>query len=39
MALIGPDPWQVGLVATAVVAVSAMIGAAACRIFGPSPKG
>jgi hypothetical protein len=38
MAVVGPDPWQVGLVATAVVAVSATIGAAACRIFGPSPK-
>jgi uncharacterized protein DUF6350 len=38
MAMIGSDPWQVGLVATAVVAVSATIGAAACRIFGPSPK-
>jgi hypothetical protein len=38
MAVLGPDPWQVGLVATAVVAVSATIGAAAGRIFGPSPK-
>ena len=35
---IGPDPWQVGLVATVVVAVSATIGAAAGRVFGPSPK-
>jgi hypothetical protein len=39
MATVGPDPWQVGLVATVVVAVSATIGAAAGRIFGPSPKG
>jgi hypothetical protein len=38
MAMIGPDPWQVGLVATVVVAVTATIGAAACRIFGPSSK-
>ncbi|MEV6844721.1 DUF6350 family protein [Actinoplanes sp. NPDC051411] len=39
MAMVGPDPWQVGLVATAVVAVSTTIGAAAGRIFfGPSPK-
>ena len=38
MAMIGPDPWPVGLVATVVVAVSATIGAAAGRIFGPSPK-
>ena len=38
MAVVGPDPWQVGLVATVVVAVSAAIGAAACRIFGPTPK-
>jgi hypothetical protein len=38
MAMIGPDPWQVGLVAMLVVAVSATIGAAAARIFGPSPK-
>jgi hypothetical protein len=38
MALVGPDPWQVGLVATAVVAVSATIGAAACRILGPGPE-
>ena len=30
---IGPVPWQVALVATAVVAVSAMIGAAAARTF------
>jgi hypothetical protein len=38
MAVIGPDPWQVTLVATAVVAVSATIGAAAARTFGPAPK-
>jgi len=38
MAVIGPDPWQVGLVATAVVAVSAALGATACRILGPAPK-
>ncbi|MGX6602737.1 cell division protein PerM [Micromonosporaceae bacterium Da 78-11] len=36
---IGPDPWQVGLVAAIVVAVSASIGAAAGRIFGPTRKG
>jgi hypothetical protein len=30
---IGPGPWQVGLVATAVVAVSATIGAASARTF------
>jgi hypothetical protein len=39
MATVGPDPWQVGLVATAVVAVSATIGAAAGRVFGAAPKG
>jgi Family of unknown function (DUF6350) len=33
LAEIGPVPWQVGLVATAVVAVSASIGAALCRAF------
>ncbi len=38
MAMIGPDPWAVGLVGMLVVAVSATIGAAAGRIFGPSPK-
>lgn len=38
MAMIGPDPWQVGLVAAVVVAVSASLGAAACRIIGPAPK-
>jgi hypothetical protein len=39
MAVIGPDAWQVALVATVVVGVSAAIGAAACRTFGPAPKG
>jgi hypothetical protein len=39
MAVIGPDPWQVGLVATIVVAISASIGAVAARLFGPSRKG
>jgi len=38
LATIGPDPWQVALVATAVVAASAAIGAAAARTFGPAPK-
>ncbi|GAA0500618.1 hypothetical protein Ade02nite_27590 [Paractinoplanes deccanensis] len=33
MATIGPDAWQVGLVATAVVGVSAAIGAAAGKRF------
>jgi hypothetical protein len=33
LATIGPDAWQVGLVATAVVGVSAAIGAAAARRF------
>ena len=33
LADIGPVPWQVALVATAVVAVSAIIGAAAARSF------
>ena len=33
LAEIGPVPWQVGLVATAVVAVSAAFGAAAARTF------
>jgi hypothetical protein len=33
MAAIGPVPWQVGLVATAVVGASAAIGAALCRAF------
>jgi hypothetical protein len=39
MSVIGPDPWQVGLVATGVLAVSTTVGAAACRTFGPAPKG
>jgi hypothetical protein len=38
LAMIGPDPWQVGLVATLVVGVSAALGAAAARTFGPAPK-
>jgi uncharacterized protein DUF6350 len=38
LATIGPDPWQVALVATAVVAVSVAIGAAAARTFAPAPK-
>ena len=38
LAVIGPDPWQVGLLATAVVGVSAALGAAAARTFGPAPK-
>ena len=38
MATIGPDPWQVGLMAAAVVGVSATLGAAACRTFGPRRK-
>jgi hypothetical protein len=33
MAAVGPVPWQIGLVGTAVVAVSASIGAALCRAF------
>jgi hypothetical protein len=33
MSQIGPSPWLVGLIATAVVAVSASIGAALCRAF------
>jgi Family of unknown function (DUF6350) len=33
MAVVGPVPWQVGLVATGVVAVSASIGAALARAF------
>ncbi|HET6529730.1 MAG TPA: DUF6350 family protein [Actinoplanes sp.] len=35
---IGPVPWQVALVATGVVAVSAAIGAAAGRTFGRRPE-
>ena len=38
LAVIGPDPWQVGLIAAAVVGVSAALGAAAARTFGPAPK-
>ncbi|GIM92763.1 cell division protein PerM [Paractinoplanes toevensis] len=38
LATIGPDPWQVGLVATVMVAVSASLGAAAARTFAPAPK-
>jgi uncharacterized membrane protein len=38
MAMIGPDPWPVGLVATVVVAVSASIGAAAAHLFGPARR-
>jgi hypothetical protein len=38
LATIGPDPWQVALIATAVIGVSAAIGAAAARTFGPRPK-
>ncbi|NMO57007.1 hypothetical protein HH310_38255 [Actinoplanes sp. TBRC 11911] len=38
LAMIGPDPWQVGLIATLVVGVSAALGAAAARTFGPAPK-
>jgi hypothetical protein len=38
MVVVGPVPWQVGLVATGVVAVSASIGAALCRAFrAPRP--
>jgi uncharacterized protein DUF6350 len=38
MATIGPDPWQVALVATIMIAISASIGAAAARTFGPTRK-
>jgi hypothetical protein len=38
LAVIGPDPWQVGLLATAVVGIAAALGAAAARTFGPAPK-
>ncbi|GAA2620962.1 cell division protein PerM [Paractinoplanes durhamensis] len=38
LATIGPDPWQVALVATIVVALSASLGAAAARTFAPAPK-
>jgi hypothetical protein len=37
MSEIGPVPWQVALVATAVVSVSATIGAAAARAFRAGP--
>jgi hypothetical protein len=33
LSTIGPVPWQVALVATGVIAVSAAIGAAAARSF------
>lgn len=38
LARIGPVPWQVGLVAAAVIAVSASIGAAAARGFRAAPR-
>jgi uncharacterized protein DUF6350 len=38
LATIGPDPWQVALIATVMVAVSASLGAAAARTFAPTPK-
>jgi hypothetical protein len=38
MAVVGPVPWQVGLVATGVVAVSASIGAALGRAFRAPPR-
>ncbi|WP_127499697.1 cell division protein PerM [Actinoplanes solisilvae] len=38
LATVGPDPWQVALVAAAVLGVSAAIGAAAARGFAPKPK-
>ncbi|WP_236048292.1 cell division protein PerM [Paractinoplanes ovalisporus] len=38
LATIGPDPWTVGLVATAVLGVSAALGAAAAKILRPAPK-
>jgi hypothetical protein len=38
LATIGPDPWQVALVATAVLGVAAVIGAAAARGLAPKPK-
>jgi len=38
LATIGADPWQVGLLATVVLGVSAALGAAAARTFGPRPK-
>ncbi|GAA0533800.1 hypothetical protein GCM10010172_13470 [Paractinoplanes ferrugineus] len=39
LSTIGPDPWQVALVATAVVAAAVAIGAAAARTFAPAAKG
>ncbi|BFU46972.1 hypothetical protein KRMM14A1004_52090 [Krasilnikovia sp. MM14-A1004] len=39
LAQIGPVPWQVGLVATGVVAVSATLGAAAARAWRSTPDG
>ncbi|GAB2599408.1 hypothetical protein Aab01nite_75780 [Paractinoplanes abujensis] len=33
LATVGPDPWAVGLVATAVLAVSVALGAAGTRLF------
>jgi len=38
LATIGPDPWQVALVATAVLGLAAAIGAAAARGLAPKPK-
>jgi hypothetical protein len=38
MAQVGPSAWQVGLVATAVVAVAALVGAAAARAFRPGAR-
>jgi len=38
LATIGPDPWQLALVAAAVVGVAATLGAAAARVFAPTPK-
>ncbi|MBU2668754.1 hypothetical protein KOI35_35115 [Actinoplanes bogorensis] len=38
LATIGPDPWAVGLVATLVLGVSAVLGAAAGKLFRPTPK-
>ncbi|MDY7087844.1 MAG: DUF6350 family protein [Actinomycetota bacterium] len=38
MATIGPDPWAVGLVAAAVLGVSATVGASAAKALRPVPK-
>ncbi len=38
MATIGPDPWQVGLVATVALGVAVLLGATACQCFG-RPRG